>query len=185
MGWIQITNLVVSGLLVVACAMGVRQTLRGSHGGTWGSLLLGVYGVGLIGAGFFVADPAYGFPPGTPADAHTISWHGLLHFVSGGIGFLALIAACLVFARRFTMRGQRGWAAYSRATGALYLAAFVGIAAGSNSPGTVMTAVILAFSVAVVLGWAWVAALAARLMTMRPDGSGDSGAQPRSVPSQR
>ncbi len=163
LGWIQITNLMVSGLLVVACAVGIRRTMRGSHGGTWGPLLLGVYGVGLIGAGFFIADPAYGFPPGTPADAHTISGHGLLHVASGGIGFLALIAACLVFARRFAAVGQQGWAAYSVVTGVLFFAAFVGIASGSGNSWT-----ILGFWMGVILAWAWVAAMAVRLIAGRP-----------------
>jgi hypothetical protein len=50
-----------------------------------------LYGLGLIGAGFFRADPALGFPPGLPADAYgTISWHGMMHFVVGAIGFFGL-----------------------------------------------------------------------------------------------
>ena len=100
LGWVQMTNLVLSGLLVIAFALGMRRVLRGSRGEIWGPLLVGVYGLGLIGAGCFTADPAFGFPPGTPADAHTISWHGLLHFIAAGIGFFALIAASVVMARR-------------------------------------------------------------------------------------
>ena len=96
-----------------------------------------------------------GFPPGTPANAHAVSWHGLLHFVSGGIGFLGLIAACFVFTRRFAAQRLRGWAVYSLATGVFFFAAFVGIAVGSNS-------------VAVVIGWAWVSVMAAELLTKRP-----------------
>ena len=166
-GWIHISLLILTGLLTIAGAVGMRRVLRGGRGGTWGPLLLGIYGLGLIGAGFFTADPALGFPPGTPADAHAISWHGLLHFICGGIGFLGLIAACFVFARRFAAQRQRGWAAYSVATGVIYLAAFAGIAVGSNSVGVIMTIVILAFSVAVVLGWAWVSAMAVKLLSER------------------
>jgi hypothetical protein len=166
-GWIHIAMLVLTGLLTIAGAVGMRLVLRGSRGGTWGPLLVGVYGLGLIGAGFFTADPALGFPPGTPADAHAVSWHGLLHFVSGGIGFLALIAACFVFARRFAAQRLRGWEVYSVATGVLFFAAFVGIAVGSQAKGPLLTFVILAFSVAVVLGWAWVSAMAARLLAER------------------
>ena len=166
-GWIHISLLILTGLLTIAGAVGMRRVLRGGRGGTWGPLLLGIYGLGLIGAGFFTADPALGFPPGTPADAHAISWHGLLHFICGVIGFLGLIAACFVFARRFAAQRQRGWVAYSVATGVIYLAAFAGIAVGSNSVGVIMTIVILAFSVAVVLGWAWVSAMAAKLLSER------------------
>jgi drug/metabolite transporter (DMT)-like permease len=164
-GWIHISLLILTGLLTIAGAVGMRRVLRGGRGGTWGPILLGIYGLGLIGAGFFTADPALGFPPGTPADAHAISWHGLLHFICGGIGFLGLIAACFVFARRFAAQRQRGWVAYSVATGVIYLAAFAGIAVGSNSVGVIMTIVILAFSVAVVLGWAWVSAMAVKLLS--------------------
>jgi hypothetical protein len=87
-----------------------------------------------------------------------------MHFVSGGIGFLGLIAACFVFARRFVAHKQPGWAVYSVATGVLFFAAFFGIAAGSQQGGATLTVVNLAFSVAVVLGWAWVSTMAARLM---------------------
>ncbi|TMD61577.1 MAG: DUF998 domain-containing protein [Chloroflexi bacterium] len=166
-GWIHISLLILTGLLTIAGAVGMRRVLRGGRGGTWGPLLLGIYGLGLIGAGFFTADPALGFPPGTPADAHAISWHGLLHFICGVIGFLGLIAACFVFARRFAAQRQRGWVAYSVATGVIYLAAFAGIAVGSNSVGVITTIVILAFSVAVVLGWAWVSAIAVKLLSER------------------
>ena len=166
-GWIHISLLILTGLLTIAGAVGMRRVLRGGRGGTWGPILLGIYGLGLIGAGFFTADPALGFPPGTPANAHAVSWHGLLHFICGGIGFLGLIAACFVFARRFAAQRQRGWVAYSVATGVIYLAAFAGIAVGSNSVGVITTVVILAFSVAVVLGWAWVSAMAVKLLSER------------------
>ena len=66
LGWIQITNLVVTGLMTIAAAVGIRRSWRGVRGGTWAPLLLGVYGAGLVAAGIFVADPTLGFPPGTP-----------------------------------------------------------------------------------------------------------------------
>jgi hypothetical membrane protein len=68
LGWIQVTNFLVSGLLVIAGAVGMRRALEGK-GKTWGTLLIGVYGLGLIGASIFKADPAMGFPIGTPEGA--------------------------------------------------------------------------------------------------------------------
>ncbi len=162
LGWIQIINLVLTGLLVIAFAAGVRQALHAGRGRTWGPILLGVYGLGLIGAGFFTADPAFGFPPGTPADAHAISWHGLLHIITAGIGFLALIAACFVLASRFASRRQRGWAAYSLATGVIFFAAFVGIAMGSGQSWSV-----IGFWIGVVVAWVWISAMAVKLLTER------------------
>ena len=64
----------------------------------WGLLLIAICGAGLIGAGFFTADPVRGFPHGTPASAVAVSWHGLLHLVCAAVGFLALISACAVCA---------------------------------------------------------------------------------------
>jgi hypothetical protein len=162
LGWIQITNLVLSGLLVIAGAVGMRKALQDGRGRTWGPILLGIYGLGLIGAGFFIADPSFGFPPGTPADAHVMSWHGLLHFICGGVGFLALIAACFVFARRFASQRQRGWAVYSLATGVIFFAAFVGIAMGSGQSWSV-----IGFWIGVVVAWAWISAMAVKLLTER------------------
>jgi hypothetical protein len=163
-GWVHIALLVVTGLLTIAGGVGMRRALAGGRGALWGPLLVGLYGVGLIGAGIFIADPARGFPPGTPADAHAVSWHGLMHFISGGVGFLGLIAACMVFARRFVALKQKGWATYSVLTGVLFFAAFVGIASGSQQGGSILVVVTLAFTVAVILGWAWISAIAAGLV---------------------
>lgn len=163
LGWIQIGNFLLSGVLVVAGAFGLRRTLRSRQGNTWGPMLIAGYGLGLIGAGLFVADPALGFPPGTPMGATSISWHGLLHIASGGLGFLALIAACGVFSRRFAAQHQPGWAAYSGITGVIFLAGFVGIATGSGNSLT-----ILGFWVAVVLAWSWITAVSARHIAELP-----------------
>ena len=51
LGWIQITNFLVTGLLIIADAFGMRRMLHDSQGGTWGPLLIGIYGLGLIGEG--------------------------------------------------------------------------------------------------------------------------------------
>src|ERR1700730_17789657 len=100
-GWIQIANFIGSGLLMVAFAIGLRRVLRGSQGGTWGPLLIAGFGIGLIVAGVFVPDPAWGFPPGTPSGIPgQISWHASMHGVGFMLCFGAVCLACLVFARR-------------------------------------------------------------------------------------
>jgi hypothetical protein len=94
LGWIQIASFVVSGLLVIGCAIGMRRVLHPGRAGTWGPLLVGLYGLGLIGAAVFVADSMDGFPPGTaPGPPVVQSWHGPLHFMTGGIGF-PRVASC-------------------------------------------------------------------------------------------
>ncbi|MBL6279862.1 DUF998 domain-containing protein [Micromonospora fiedleri] len=150
LGWIQMTNLIITGLLVIAGALGLRRILRPGIGSTWPPRLLAGYGLSMIAAGIFRADPALGFPVGTPADAATMSWHGLLHFGAGAIGFSCLAAACFGLARRFTADRRRGWAAFSRTTGVLFLAGFVAMAAGGGH-----VAANLAFTAAMLLAWAW------------------------------
>lgn len=158
LGWIQTANFVLTGALVLAGAVGVRGRLRGSRGGTWGPILLGIYGVCLIAAGVFVADPAPGFPPGlTPPPA--MSTTGLLHLVSGALGFYAVIAACFVFARRFAVAGRRGWFVYSLLTGAAFLLIFSRVASGSTAAVT-----LLALYAIVAWTWIWHAALSVSLM---------------------
>jgi len=159
LGWIHSGLLLLTGLLVLASAVGLRSAVRRGPASVWGPRLVALYGLGLIGAGLFAADPAYGFPPGTPAAAHDVSWHGLLHLVSGAVGFVGLIAACFVFARRFSQRRLSAWTAVCRLTGVVYAVAFIGIAAGSQQGGTIGAFVIVAFTAAVVLGWAWLSAI--------------------------
>jgi hypothetical protein len=112
-GWIQITNFVVAGVLVLASAAGLRRALSPGRASTWGPRLIGVYGAGLIWGGVFVADPAFGYPIGTPeGQPEQLSWHGILHGIAPAVASFALLAACVVFARRFAAEGRRGWAAY-------------------------------------------------------------------------
>jgi hypothetical protein len=87
----------------------------------------------------------------------------LFDLISGAVGFVGFIAACFVVARRFSARLQRGWAIYSRVTGVVFAAAFLGIASGSQQGGVLSTIVILAFTAAVVLGWAWLSAMQLQL----------------------
>jgi hypothetical membrane protein len=157
LGWIQVVNFLLTGTLTVLAAVGMRRALSPGRGATWGSLLVGVYGTGVFLAGLFAADPVDGFPPGTPlGPPEQVSWHGLVHFLVAGIGFVALAAACLVMSRRFAADGQRGWAAYSVVTGVVFLAGFLGVAAGS-------AVVNVLFALAIVNVCAWVAGVSALL----------------------
>ena len=150
-GWIQMLNLVLTGLMVVAAAVGFRRALGKGRAGRWASRLLAVYGVALVAAGVFRADPMNGFPVGTPdGPPAQPTLHGTLHIAAGGVGFLALVAATWLLAARFRQDGRRRQATWTRATGAVFLVAFAGIASGATSP-----AVNLAFTAAVVLTWAW------------------------------
>jgi hypothetical protein len=153
-GWIQITNLVVTGLMSLALAAGLRR----ARVGAWAPRLIGIFGASTVAAGVFRADPAMGFPAGTPDGTTEVSWHGMLHFTFAGIGFTCLAAACLVLARRFAAEGARGWAAYSRVTGVLFLAGFVAMFTSAGAAWGTLT-----FVAAIVLVFTWVSTLAAHL----------------------
>jgi hypothetical protein len=158
-GWVQIANLVITGLMVVAAAAGYHRALRGGPGQRWVPRLLATYGAGLVGAGIFRADPMAGFPAGTPEGPPvTITVHGTLHVVCGGVGFLALIVATFVLAKRFRRGGRRGRAVFSIVTGVAFLAGFVGIASGSGTP-----TVVLGFVAAVLLAFGWLSSTSAHL----------------------
>jgi hypothetical protein len=165
LGWIQIANLVLSGLMTIAAAVGMRRALRvlgDGPGSRWGPRLVAVYGIGLVGAGVFVADPMNGFPPGTPDGppaAATVG--GVGHLAFGGIGFLALVAAC--FALALSYPGRPGMAWLSRITGVVFLLGFLGIASGGASP-----AVVLGFWVGLLLAWTWLALVSLDLYRRTP-----------------
>ncbi|WP_205324416.1 DUF998 domain-containing protein [Glycomyces sp. YM15] len=112
LGWIQIANFIVCGLLALVGAVGLRRGLDSGPGAKWGPRLFGLYGIALVWGGVFVADPAFGYPVGTPDGAPAEqSWHSILHAFAAPVAGIALLAASFVFARRFGREGQGLWRA--------------------------------------------------------------------------
>jgi Protein of unknown function (DUF998) len=158
LGWIQIGNFVIAGFLTIAAAVGVRRALGGGTLGRVAPLLLGGFGVGLVAAGVFVADPAIGFPPGTPDAIPTHqSWHSVLHGVSAIVSFVFLVGACFTLGWRFARQRQWGWALYSVASGIVSF----GLPSVPNPWGGVF------LFVAAAIGFAWLAALCVQLTRLR------------------
>ena len=153
LGWIQTLNLVLTGLMVVAAAAGVRRAAGR------GGVPLAIYGVGMVLAGFFRADPGRGFPPGAEAgalswhsaEAGALSWHGAVHLAAAGVGFAGLVAATFVLAREVG-------GLWSRTVGVVFVAAFVAMNASAGAAWA-----IVAFSVAVGAVSVWLSALSVRL----------------------
>jgi hypothetical protein len=173
LGWVQVTNFVVTGLLFVAAAVGMRRALHPGRAGTWGPVLVGVFGVSMIWAGVFVTDPALGFPPGTPDGVpDQQSWHSILHAIAPVTANVGLVVAGLVFARRFAGRGEPGWAAYSVASAVVYLGlGFAAFPAGDFRLMLVGGSVI----------WLWTSVMAARLLMDPP--RADAGGRKAVLPS--
>jgi hypothetical protein len=157
LGWVQVTNFIVTGLLFIAAAAGIRRSMPDGPGSRWTPRMLIVVGAGLIGGGVFHPDPSGGYPPGTPPDASAVSsWHGALHEVCGSAAFVALVVACFMLARRYRGVGQRSMAGCSLAAGVLCAA---GVASGGAPHGS------LSLFAGVSIALLWVAAVSARLRT--------------------
>ncbi|MFI0355355.1 DUF998 domain-containing protein [Actinomadura sp. 9N407] len=154
LGWIQVTNFVLTGALIIAGAIGLWRTLNGGPGGTWAPRLVAVFGASFLVSAVFAADPGAGFPAGTADGPSTLSTHGTVHLLGGMVGYLALCAAFIVLARRFSADGRRGWAVASRIVP-------VGVLAGFAASG----ASVLIFLAGAALGLVWLSATTVRLAT--------------------
>ncbi len=157
LGWIQVASFLVTGTLVTAGALGLRQAIGRTAGGTWGPRLVGFFGASFLLAGVFEADPGAGFPSGTPDGPASLSGHGTVHMLSGTVGYLALCAAFLVLARHFAAHGRRGWALAYRL---LPLVVIVGFAASATT--------VAAFTAAAGLGLLALTAATTRLAGPAP-----------------
>jgi len=161
LGWIQDISFAVSGLLALLCALGLRSRLRGQEAGAWSPVLVGLFGLGMLGASLFHPDPSYGFPPGTPDGPPVHSTvHGTLHMAAFFLAFLSLIAATFVLARRFLRRREKGWAVYSIVSG-LAVPALMGMSGALPA----RAGVIVAIAGLVLFGW--LALVAAHLRVER------------------
>jgi hypothetical protein len=157
-GWIQITNFLITGSLIIACSLALRQILQGPSGSFWGPLLIGLTGVGLMGAGLFVTDPLNGYPPGTSLLPTERTMHGILHDLFGVPVFLGLPIAGLVFGRFFDRHGDPNWSLYSRLSGigmfAVFFVARLGFRILPTYPALAANFGILQ-RITLIIGFAW------------------------------
>jgi hypothetical protein len=165
LGWTQTVNFIVAGLLAIAFAAGLWRLRASRDGSAWGSLLIGAFAIGLIGAGIFITDPAGGYPPGTPARLDQYgSVHAALHDLFSIPTFVGLPIACFVFARRFAGWDEGGWAIYSLASGVVFAAAFVLYGVAVAQTGSLGAFAGLFQRITITAGWAWLTALAVHLL---------------------
>lgn len=167
-GWTQTANFIATGLLLAAFAIGLRYALYPGRASLWGPLLIGVWGVGLIGAGAYITDPVSGYPPGTPDALTAYSTIGLLHDLFSVPAFLAPPAACFVLTRRFAGEGAYAWAVYSTATGVVFFVGFILASLGFDQNASLVDIAGLIQRATLAVGLAWAALLAMR--TLRTPG---------------
>jgi len=167
LGWIQMANFLITGSLLLAFAVALRQILHGPSGSVWGPLLIGLAGVGLIGAGLFVTDPLNGYPPGTPLLPTERTTHGILHDLFGVPVFLGLPIASLVFSRLFARRGEHNWARYSRLSGigmfAVFFVARLGFRMLETYPALAANFGLLQ-RITLTIGFTWLTLLAVHML---------------------
>jgi hypothetical protein len=153
-GYVQIANFVLTGALLVLASRGLRRALAPGVGAVWGARLVAGFGVGMLVAGVFVADPAYGFPAGTADGPGQISWHGAVHALGFAVAMVSWVSGCVVLARALAARDDR------LAAGACVLALIGAVVVGASPAAGAFTVRLVLVS-AVQLGL--VAFLCARL----------------------
>ena len=156
-GWIQTANFALAGLMVIAAVAGFRR-LQAPAPGAW-TWFLGAYGMGMILAAIFPADPVDGFPPGTPEGfPSSISTTGLIHFIVGALTFtlLGISGLCAAWAMR---RWAASLAGLSLFSGVSVLGGFFG--------GIALPIGVAGIWFAVIVGWLWLMVLSLRLKPVR------------------
>lgn len=167
-GWVHVALLVVSGLMVLAAALGFARApgLGGDRRPAWA---LAVYGVCLVLSGLFTADPADGFPVGTPAGPpESTSTSGILHLAAGGIGFIAVAVAAALCARSFRRHLSPSAGRWSAVAAVVVTVAFL-----ASLPVATTSLGVLLLWVSVLTIWGWLAWASVRLYRTvpHPDGS--------------
>jgi hypothetical protein len=149
-GWVMTGTFIVSGLLTLLCALGLKRVLSARR---WLPILVAINGLGLVLAGIFRAPAAMGFPPGTPKDQLPVITPGAIaHTIASLLAFASTTIACFVAARV----SAGGWPILSRSAGvAMPLLVVLGLA-NVIAPG-------IAFFIAGIIGWVWLTLLVIRV----------------------
>jgi hypothetical protein len=140
LGWLQILNFLVAGVLAVVGAVGLRRVTDG-----WVPRLVATYGVGMIAAGVFTMDPM-----GAP-----MTWHSFGHMIAGTVSFASLIAVCYVLGRRYRRAGEKRLAIASRVAGTTLLVGDLWAMSGGQAGS-------LTLAIGAIVAMLWVSFVAAQ-----------------------
>jgi hypothetical protein len=151
-GSVQTLNLVLSGIMVIAAALGFRRMLGARSRGV--VLCTVLFGLGMIVAAAFPMDASDGFPVGTPEGMPTsVTTSGIVHFAAGGVGFLSLAVGCFFMAAAMRRLQQPPLARFSLVSGIVIPVAFIG-GMMFQAPG------ILGIWLSVITQFLWIAVMA-------------------------
>lgn len=159
-GWVQELTFIVSGLLLLAFAVGLYRVLTPQGLSKWCSIYMGSAAIGLIGAGFFLTDPMNGYPPGTVPVPTEFTVAGRLHRLFSALFFLGIPLAAFTFAKWFARNSGFRWARYSRISGWSFLLGFVVTTIAFLQVGPLENIAGLLQRITITIGWAWVTLVA-------------------------
>jgi len=163
-GWTQVASFTTTGLLSLALAFGLRSALAARGGSKWAVIWIAAVGIGLIGAGLFVADPMNGYPLGTPPLLMQPTVVGRLHRLFSALVFFGLPGAGFTLARLFARHGEHTWAIYSRYSAIAFLAMFVLTSVGFAQVEPFVNYAGLLQRITLLIGFAWMTFLPLHLL---------------------
>jgi hypothetical protein len=164
-GWIQQANFFVTALLTLALAAGLRPALRASGRRSGAApILVAIMGIGLAGAGAFVADPYNGYPPGTPLIPVERTTVGVLHDMFSALLFGGFAVLFIVLGRRFLRQRRTGWAWYSFVSAVAFVVAFALTSVGLNQVEGLANIAGLWQRTTLVIGFTWLSVVSLHLL---------------------
>jgi MFS-type transporter involved in bile tolerance (Atg22 family) len=145
-GWLQACNFILAGILYVLSGIGLRRAL-GRRTGRWAQVLISAVGIGMITAGMFRPDPAYGYPEGAPAGMPAEFTTGsAIHGLAFVVAMLAWCALLVVLAMWLRRGLERRWAA-AALTAAVALLAVPAVSAQPFGTVVLYVVVTIAFGI--------------------------------------
>jgi hypothetical protein len=123
-GWLGTVNLAAAGVLTLAFAQGLRQTLKPGKRARWAVRLVFLAGIGWLMGATFPMDPNLGYPPG--AKAASGSWHDNLHNLAAFLVVGAFVATPILLRTYFN---RTWWKRYSTATSIGVIASYAATSA--------------------------------------------------------
>jgi hypothetical protein len=157
-GWTMVAAFIISGLLTLLCALGLSHIVTDGRGRRALPILVGLYGLGLVIAGIFPPPACCGFPAGTPDDQLPIMTPtAIVHSIAFMVAFGSLMAACFVATARFS-----GVQALPSLAAGILMPLLVGLGmSNAMAPG-------IAFFIAAIIGWCWLAIVLMQLAGQSP-----------------
>ena len=162
-GWVQVASFLLTGVLVLAFARGIREVLRAGAGRRVVPGAVALAGVGFLLAGVFSTQPMFGYPPGTPEGlAAAVTLTDTIHLLAALLLFAGLLALPVALARRWWLAGDRRWAIASAIVAGVVFVTF-GLSGGGPSGELLVPAASgLLQRVSLVAGLGWILVLAVR-----------------------